>query len=199
MFRLRLPPDFISQSNNGISLAEYQAAFLLSPLFRCELWLLNAVGAVPDRSTIADTNLMDVATGKSDTMATWKTWAVEGDRHEGVSLQNEPQSNYPNPCIIMRSTMNDRPFCDTWWAVEVVTTSSIPDRDQRQHIDLVFGTSLLNHPTFSSSSNSRSTGKMLSSILTDALTPLHRLYSRLLLASCQANLIQSRQERTKYD
>ena len=184
--------------SDGISLSEYHAAFLCSPIFQMELWLLKQLGIIStnniDPITTTIQHLQGVATGDHSSFGPWTTWAVEGNRSRSIgSVSNilstsssigskeTSSSSTATPCVIMRCRTRHGPFCDTWWALELEEeTTSNHQQQQRRRPQLVFGTSLLNG--------------YQNSILVRLMTPLHRLYSRLLLANCKATLVYKYQK-----
>lgn len=161
LFRLKAP-------DSGVTLQDYLGAFLTSPLFRLELRILKLV-AVPRslHHTLEPAHLEKVASHHADSFVLWKDRLAEGDPAKTIR-SSEDATNPPAATRIMRCEPSPgEPFCDTWWSVEA-------SRDVPNTVDLVFGTALL--PPFSHS------------WALDALGPLHRLYSRFLLASARANL-----------
>jgi hypothetical protein len=190
MFRITLHLDKNEYFPDGISLSEYHAAFLCSPIFQLELWLLTklGIGTNIDPITTTQKHLQGVATGDHSSFGPWTTWAVHGSRSRPiVSVSNsniinvisDAKSDSVTPCVIMRCRTKHGPFCDTWWALELEDeTMLLNDPSQKRYNrnpQLVFGTSLLkdNH----------------NSLLGRIMTPLHRFYSRLLLANCKATLV----------
>jgi hypothetical protein len=183
--------------SDGISLSEYHAAFLCSPVFQMELWLLTRLGIVSniDPITTSIQHLQGVATGDHSSFGPWTTWAVEGNRSRPITVSSsnsdigtdtksntassKPVSSIPEaaPCVIMRCRTRHGPFCDTWWALEFDDATGTNQEQQQQncHPQLVFGTALI--------------GSSHHSMFTWIMTPLHRFYSRLLLANCKANLV----------
>lgn len=154
MFRV---PVNKSEAANGVSLADFQAAFLLSPLFQLELWILSKL--MPTE-TLTRERLIAVARGEETRFAGWRNLAAEGDRQRAITTATEPTA----VCQIMRCQINEKPFCDTWWAVE---------RSQDE-TELVFGTAII----FSGRKP----------LALSILDPVHRIYSRMLLASAKATL-----------
>ena len=76
--------------------------------------------------------------------------------------------------ILMRaSTPDQKPFCDTWWMID-------HKKKDGDYCELVFGTALIAERE---------------SWIVWAATPLHRLYSRLLLASAKESLLQTAAEK----
>jgi hypothetical protein len=166
---------------DGISLSEFHAAFLCSPLFQLELWLLSKFGMFTNIDPITTTtkHLQGVASGDHSSFGPWTTWAVDGSRSRLVSTVDEKilpdttsTSSTVTPCVIMRCRTRQGPFCDSWWALEMESDDGQPSR---RHPQLVFGTSLLKD--------------YHNSMLIRVMTPLHRFYSRLLLANCKATLV----------
>jgi hypothetical protein len=172
--------------SDGISLSEYHAAFLCSPVFQLELWLLSKLSAI-DPITTTNDHLRSVAVGERSSFGPWTAWAVEGNRSSPL-MSNTPKAatesfskehSSKTPCVIMRCRTSKGPFCDTWWALEFDDSHHPSGTLTSKHPQLVFGTSLL--------------GSSSQSIFIRILMPLHQLYSRLLLASCKATLVyQSR-------
>ena len=165
---------------HGISLSEYHAAFLCSPLFQIELWLLSKISTI-DRITTTKDHLQSVALGDHSSFGPWTTWAIEGSRTQSIlEASNGTTSLSPKetttqskfPCVIMRCRTNRGPFCDTWWALDI---EDDPHK-HKPHLQMKFGTSLI--------------GIHKSSLMVQILTPFHDLYSRLLLSSCMATLVQ---------
>lgn len=191
MFRLDIHTNDDEYFSDGISLSEYHAAFLCSPIFQMELWLLKKLGIITNIDPVTTTvqHLQGVATGDHSSFGPWTTWAVEGNRSRPIAsasastfsssssetiqdTRSNLSSSEVTPCVIMRCRTRHGPFCDTWWALELDDTIN---QQHRRLPQLVFGTSLL-----SGSHNS---------ILSRLMTPLHRFYSRLLLADCKATLV----------
>lgn len=156
MFRIAITDDELA---SGVSLSDFHAAFLSSPIFQMELWLLSKFTTI-DTATTTREHLHQVATGEMSTFGPWTAWAVEGSRNGQVTSRSDPTSR----CQIMRCYIKGKPFCDTWWSVEKQKDSPYPE--------LVFGTSLKEK-----------------SLATNLLDPFHRLYSRLLIASAKVTLI----------
>jgi hypothetical protein len=157
MFRIAITDDELV---SGVSLSDFHAAFLSSPIFQMELWLLSKITTI-DTATTTREHLHQVATGEMSTFGLWTAWAVEGNRNGQVTRRSDPTSR----CQIMRCYIKGKPFCDTWWSVE--------KRKDSQYPELVFGTSFIKER----------------SLATNLLDPLHRLYSRLLIASAKVTLI----------
>lgn len=166
MFRLDLTKD---EASGGASLQDFHGAFLQSPVFQLELWLLTWVGTVT-KETTTDDHLLQVASGDKSSFGPWTSWATDGRREKPISASSDPSS----ACTIMRCYAADKPFCDTWWAMEKTAESP--------HPELVFGTAL-------KLPKEASTTTLLTMKLMD---PLHRLYSRVLLASAKAKLMEAR-------
>ena len=199
MFRIALNSNDDEYFSDGISLSEYHAAFLCSPLFQMELWLLTKLGIIANIDPITTTtqHLQSVATGDHSSFGPWTTWAVEGNRLRPIasvsknssssssdnssdaksnkSSSPEPSSVTATPCVIMRCRTRHAPFCDSWWALELEDATNQQQQDEYCRPELVFGTALI--------------GNSQNSILTRLMTPLHRFYSRLLLANCKATLV----------
>ena len=189
----------------GVSLAEFHAAFLCSPIFTTELWILSKLGQI-DRASLEPSHLTNVAMGERSCLGPWTAWALDGNRTRPVrsltttSTTSDASAN-PNdllaatavvPCQIMRARFRGRPFCDTWWAVELTestttTTSAKSGETRVRHPLLAFGTAMIASPDDSA------TKRVLSTIM----DPLHRLYSRLLLASAKATLVVEGQKRLR--
>jgi hypothetical protein len=157
MFRIAITDDELA---SGVSLSDFHAAFLSSPIFQTELWLLSKFTTI-DTATTTREHLNQVATGDMSTFGLWTAWAVEGSRNGQVTSRSDPTSR----CQIMRCYIRGKPFCDTWWSVEKQKDSRYPE--------LVFGTSFVKEK----------------SLATNLLDPFHRLYSRLLIASAKVTLI----------
>ena len=200
LFRIGIHPNDPHHKeyfSDGISLSEYHAAFLSSPIFQMELWLLTKVsGGNVDPVTTTIPHLRGVATGDHSSFGPWTTWAVNGSRLQpiGSSFEHnnrDAKADVPSsettttttPCVIMRCRTRHGPFCDTWWALELEDTASTASTTMEQQYrrpQLVFGTSLLDD--------------YHNSIFVRLMTPLHRFYSRLLLANCKANLVYKYQK-----
>jgi hypothetical protein len=175
MFRVSVTE---SESADGITLQDYHAAFLSSPVFRTELWILSMMGAAHPAIT-SDEHLLDVARGEKSSFGPWTAWAVDGSREKAVTAQSDPAS----PCVVMRCYIFDKPFCDTWWAVEKTLDNKLPE--------LVFGTAVKKAPYDGEK------GNFMSPLLLAVFNPFHRLYSRILLASAKATLLDLHQQRRK--
>jgi hypothetical protein len=158
MFRIAITDDELA---SGVSLSDFHAAFLSSPVFQTELWLLSKFNIIDDTATITREHLNQVATGEMSTFGLWTAWAVEGSRNGQVTSRSDPTSR----CQIMRCYIKGKPFVDTWWSVEKQKDTRYPE--------LVFGTSPLQEK----------------SLATNLLAPCHRLCSRLLIASAKVTLI----------
>lgn len=173
MFRLSVAE---SESADGpITLQEFHAAFLSSPVFRNELWMLSKMGVADPRMTSVGL-ANDVASGEKCSFGPWTAWAVDGSREKAVTAQSDPVS----ACVVMRCYISGKPFCDTWWAVE-----KTPDNEDPE---LVFGTAM-------KAPYNGEKGNFMSSLLVKVLDPFHRLYSRILLASAKATLLDLHQQR----
>jgi hypothetical protein len=165
MFRI----DFVDEDNTlGVSLQDFHLAFLTSPLFQFELWILS-FATVSDPATTTTEHLAAVTSGDKSSFGPWTAWAVEGKRSAPLTASSEPAS----ACQIMRCYIQGKTFCDTWWAVEKVA--------DRPNPELVFGSA------FKFCDDHKP-------LMFRVLDPLHRLYSRLLLASAMINLIQQKQK-----
>jgi hypothetical protein len=193
MFRIAISCNDDEYFPDGISLSEYHAAFLCSPVFQMELWLLTTLGIITNIDPVTTTiqHLQGVATGDHSSFGPWTTWAIEGNRSRPIASVSTLSSSSSNinsdtkstassssvvaPCVIMRCRTRHGPFCDTWWALELEEATNQQQGGQHRRPQLVFGTALL-----SGANNS---------ILARIMTPLHRFYSRLLLASCKATLV----------
>jgi hypothetical protein len=204
MFRIGVSATEVLPFVGGITLADFHAAFLTSPLFKLELCLLSMSGYA-NKDTIDNVHLHAVARGEERSFGPWSTFGIEGNRqlpflfpssvtsdgetmNERASARKEAES-----CTgIMRSEFpKGRPFCDTWWSIGW----PIEGRDQindpsRQHIELTFGTALI-------AERNGVVSSLSSSLLIRMTTPLHRLYSRLLLASAKAKLVEMLQMRAR--
>jgi hypothetical protein len=161
MFRIEITNEELA---SGVSLSDFHAAFLTSPIFQTELWMMSKCTTF-DTATTTREHLNQVATGDMSTFGPWTAWAVEGSRNGQVTSRSDPTSR----CQIMRCYIKGKPFCDTWWSVEKQKDCRYPE--------LVFGTSL--------SKNNNNNDSMLAIIM----YPFHRLYSRLLIASAKVTLI----------
>jgi hypothetical protein len=157
MFRIAITDEEMA---SGVSLSDFHAAFLCSPVFQTELWLLSKFTTIDTATTTVD-HLNQVATGELSTFGPWTAWAVEGSRNGQVTSRSDPTSR----CQIMRCYIKGKPFCDTWWSVE--------KQKDCQYPELVFGTSL----------------KGEKSLASTIMNPFHRLYSRLLIASAKVMLV----------
>jgi hypothetical protein len=173
MFRVSVTES--ESAETSITLQEFQEAFLCSPVFRTELWMLSMMG-VADPETTSDGNAIDVASGEKSTFGPWTAWAVDGSREKAVTAQSLPSS----ACVVMRCYISGKPFCDTWWAVEKTLDNKLPE--------LVFGTAM-------KAPYDGEKGNFMSSLLVAVLDPFHRLYSRILLASAKATLLDLHQKR----
>jgi hypothetical protein len=172
MFRLGVTE---SESADGVTLRDFHAAFLSSPLFRTELWILSKIGAAHPEMTSHE-HLLDVASGEKSSFGPWTSWAVNGSREKAVTAQSDPAS----ACVVMRCYVSQKPFCDTWWAVEKTLDNKLPE--------LVFGTAMKLPKS--------EKGWSITSLQLTVLDPVHRLYSRILLASAKATLLdQQRRKR----
>jgi hypothetical protein len=170
MFRVSVTE---SESADGITLQEFHAAFLSSPVFRTELRMLSMMGAADPELT--SKSHIDVASGEKSTFGPWTSWAVDGSREKAVTAQSDPAS----ACVVMRCYISGKPFCDTWWAVEKTPDNKLPE--------LVFGTAM--------KAPYDGKGSFMSSLLLAVLDPFHRLYSRILLASAKAAFLDIHQQR----
>ena len=193
----------------GVSLAEFHAAFLCSPIFQMELWILSKVLQREDFDavTIQPRHLRDVALGERSRVGPWTAWAVDGNRTRAVSsttttttttsTTSSSSSNNKPACQIMQCRIHNKPFCETWWAVELEEEPAVAAPASSvvvRHPQLVFGTALIPSNDENNESSSISFRRQL---LTQAMTPLHRLYSRLLLASAKATLVVEGQKRER--
>jgi hypothetical protein len=172
MFRVSVTE---AESADGtVTLQEFHAAFLSSPVFRNELWILSKMG-VADPEMTSTGHVADVASGEKSSFGPWTAWAVDGSREKAVTAQSDPAS----ACVVMRCYISGKPFCDTWWAVEKTPENDLPE--------LVFGTAM--------KAPYDGKGSSMSSLLVKVLHPFHRLYSRILLASAKATLLDLHQQR----
>ncbi|KAL3940612.1 MAG: hypothetical protein SGARI_000901 [Bacillariaceae sp.] len=117
-------------------------------------------------------HLENVASGKSTSFGPWKlaaTISPEDDKIPVGTTSTRIMTCIPN---------GDKPFCDTWWAVEKISGSQV---------DLVFGSDVARYAEKDGGGNG------VTSWLVWALDPVHNLYSRLLLASATANLMERKQ------
>jgi hypothetical protein len=182
MFRLSLTrAELQDQFEEGVSLEEFHFAFLTSPLFALELWLLSDVFGIVDRTTTSSLHLREVASGEKKQFAQWSTVGREGNPDVPVSVVSSRSSKQNSADVIMRVGVRQSTFCDTWWAVDL----PISNRDHKQDeaaADLVFGTIL----------EEKMTG--LSGVTLRLFDPVHRLYSRLLLASAKTRLLELRRQ-----
>lgn len=192
-----------AEYSGGVSLAEFHAAFLCSPVFSTELWILSKLGLAEPES-LQPSHLTNVAMGDRSCLGPWTAWALDGSRTRPVSstpistfrsaVLSEPTTATHKkkdpvfPCQIMRARFHGKPFCDTWWAVELAEASAA-SKESVRHPQLVFGTSMI-------PSRDRTDSTMVVRILTKVLDPFHRLYSRILLASAKATLIVNGQKRS---
>lgn len=181
MFRIR-----VTEIPN-VSLAQFQASFLLCPLFQLELWLLSNVARICDPVTTTNKeHLLAVANGHQKSFGPWTATVSDGNRFESVRavLQKSPHDDgdvtVASACQIMRSQIgkDQPPFCDTWWAVECTRNSQTRDEITTE---LVFGSHLIDNGEKTSS---------VEKFAIKAFDPLHRLYSRLLLSNAKATLVQ---------
>jgi len=203
-----------AEYSGGVSLAEFHAAFLCSPIFSTELWILSKLGLVEPES-LQSSHLMNVAMGDRSCLGPWTAWALDGNRirpisstpitttttnsateSEGATKKKDPVV----PCQIMRARFHGKPFCDTWWAVELaddeqVSSSSSTAGERVRHPQLVFGTYMIH--SSQDDDDSSTTGVARSILFKVVLDPLHRLYSRILLASAKATLVANGQKRSK--
>jgi hypothetical protein len=173
MFRVSVTEA--ESADGAITLQEFHAAFLSSPVFRNELWMLSKMG-VADLEMTSTGHVADVASGEKSSFGPWTAWAVDGSREMAVTAQSDPAS----ACVIMRCYIAGKPFCDTWWVVQKSTDNELPE--------LVFGTAM-------KAPYDGSKGNFMSSLLVKVLDPFHRLYSRILLASAKATLLDLHQKR----
>jgi len=176
-----------TEYSGGVSLAEFHAAFLCSPVFQTELWILSKFGQV-DAESLKPSHLTNVAMGDRSCLGPWTAWAVDGKRTQAVSTTSGDDSTtkIKPACQIMRARFKGKPFCDTWWSVELQDASSTGG-DALRHPQLVFGTAMIQ-------SDDDST---MVRLITKVLDPLHRMYSRILLASAKANLVVEGQKRAR--
>ena len=173
MFRVSVTE---AESADGtVTLQEFHAAFLSSPAFRNELQIFSMMGLAGPETT-SNGHAIDVASGEKSSFGPWTAWAVDGSREKAVTAQSDPAS----ACVIMRCYISGKPFCDTWWAVEKTSDNELPE--------LVFGTAM-------KAPYDGSKGNFMSSLLVKVLDPFHRLYSRILLASAKATLLDLHQQR----
>jgi hypothetical protein len=173
MFRLSVTES--ESADSPITLQEFHAAFLSSPAFRNELRIFSMIG-VGNPETTSDAHAKDVASGEKSSFGPWTAWAVDGSREKAVTAQSDPAS----ACVVMRCYIAGKPFCDTWWAVEKTLDNELPE--------LVFGTAM-------KAPYDGSNGSFMSSLMVKALDPFHRLYSRILLASAKATLLDLHQRK----
>jgi hypothetical protein len=164
MFRIHLTEP---EEADGVTLQDYHAAFLQSPFFQMELFFLSFVGTLTKETTSRD-HLLAVAQGEKSSFGPWTTWAVEGSRQKPISASSDPVS----ACVLMRCFVAGKPFCDTWWAIEKTADCA--------HAELVFGTAM----------KLPNSSAPLTKLLVQVLDPFHRLYSRILLASAKAKLLE---------
>jgi hypothetical protein len=205
MFRVGVSATEVLPFVGGIAMADFHAAFLTSPLFKLELWLLSMSGHA-NKETVDDAHLHAVARGEERSFGPWSTFGTEGNRQlpflfpssvtSGAETMNERASarKEAESCtVIMRSEFpNGRPFCDTWWSIErPMEERDHPNDDpSHQHIELTFGTALI-------AERNGVVSSLPSSLLIRMATPLHRLYSRFLLASAKAKLVEMLQMRAR--
>jgi hypothetical protein len=196
MFRIGVSATEVLPFVGGITLADFHAAFLTSPLFKLELWLLSMSGYA-NKDTVDDAHLHAVAKGEEHNFGPWSAFAIEGNRQfpflfpssvtsgdETINEMASARKEAESCTIIMRSQFpKDRPFCDTWWAIERPLEERDLIFDDRQHIELAFGTALI-------AGRNGAVPSLSSSLLIRMTTPLHRLYSRFLLASAKARLVK---------
>jgi hypothetical protein len=186
-------------ANVVITLRDYHRAFLSSPVFQTELWLLKMLGLVSAESISRD-RLDGVAVGTASSFALWSTI----HRQKTVS-QPPTQMNgqHEEEIVVMRcSTPDGIPFCDTWWSVATMTTATTtkmmmttttttttadPTTTATTHYLLRFGTALVS-PKFHRHS-----------LLFRFTDPLHRLYNRILLASALDTLLIQRRKQQQYE
>jgi hypothetical protein len=162
-------------ADSPITLQEFHAAFLSSPAFRNELRIFSMMGLTDVKMT-TPTQAKDVASGEKSTFGPWTAWAVDGSREKALTAQSDPAS----ACVVMRCYISGEPFCDTWWAVEKTLDNELPE--------LVFGTAM-------KAPYDGANGSFMSSLLVKVLDPFHRLYSRILLASAKATLLDLHQQK----
>jgi hypothetical protein len=173
MFRLSVTES--ESADSPITLQEFHAAFLTSPAFRNELRIFSITG-LADVEMTSPAHAKDVASGEKSSFGPWTAWAVDGSRQKALTPQSDPAS----ACVVMRCYIAGKPFCDTWWAVEKTVDNELPE--------LVFGTAM--KAPFDGAN-----GGFMSSLLVKVLDPFHRLYSRILLASAKATLLDLHQQR----
>jgi hypothetical protein len=173
MFRLSVTES--ESADSPITLQEFHAAFLSSPVFRTELWMHSMIG-VGNSETTSDAHAKDVASGEKSSFGPWTSWARDGSHEKKLTPQSDPTS----ACVVMRCYISGKPLCDTWWAVEKTVDNELPE--------LVFGTAM-------KAPYDGTDGSFMSSLLVKVLDPFHRLYSRILLASAKATLLDLHQQR----
>jgi hypothetical protein len=117
MFRLALPKDH----KEDVSLADYHAAFLTSPLFQIELWILSTVqgGGSGGKETFQRSHLQAVAQGDQGSVGPWRHHAVEGD----VQAKISPLTTLPETAVtrIMRCHVRGG-TCETAVAIAICDT-----------------------------------------------------------------------------
>jgi hypothetical protein len=158
-----------------ITLHDYHRAFLRSPVFQLEFWILRMCGLISAESVSQD-RLDRVAAGTANSFALWST------------IYRESSSASSSQTVVMRCTTpssdgGGTPFVDTWWSLEQppAPPAMAPPGTATTTTYLVkFGTAM--HLPFRNHMVLRWFG------------PLHRLYSRILLASAVDMLQQQQQQ-----
>lgn len=88
MFRLSWKHD-----ETALALKDYHAAFLTSPLFQVELWLLSAVQrSAAWRTTTSPDHVEAVVQGQEKSVGPWTLHAVDGDSDAQFSPTSPPAS-----------------------------------------------------------------------------------------------------------
>ena len=108
MFRIDVTQKELA---HGVTLQDFQAAFLTSPLFRLELWILRMAGAA-DAETTTPSHLENVAQGNERGFGPWIALANEMKRDVLIS----EKSSGTSACRIMRAY-----FQGTYSALSVET------------------------------------------------------------------------------
>lgn len=161
------PSDaFAIPFDRSVTLQEFHTAFLFSPVFQTELFLLQMLNIV---APVSNQQLSQVGTAKHDQFALWRTIVRRLDGRTTMMmkecLDKSTKRIYEarNTIVVMRC-YTPSPFCDTWWSIE----------SNDGMLSLQFGTTML--------------GAYSSSWIVAALDPFHQLYSRILLASAKETL-----------
>jgi hypothetical protein len=105
MFRLTLPKD-----HTNVSLADFHAAFLTSPLFQMELWILSTAQGGGD--TFQRSHLEAVAQGDKGSVGPWRHHTMEGD------VQAKLSSQLPGTAVTRIMRAHVRGKCAAAWRLQ---------------------------------------------------------------------------------